>query len=190
MRSIFVALTVAAAMPAYAGSASLQHCVSIDDATVRLACYDDVAGRSNSSLQETARSDEKASAPVPQESADTVAEERREAQGLASPGTEQIAPVASAKPAREIGAEQLPESRRPPDDEVEIAATVSDVSRGTGGHLYFHLDNGHIWRQVEPRYLPHPKDGPFNIVISRGMMGEYRLRVEGKGRLVRIRRVQ
>lgn len=45
-------------------------------------------------------------------------------------------------------------------------------------------------RELETRFVPYPRNAPFSVSISRGTLGEYRLRVEGAGRLVRIRRVQ
>ena len=79
------------------------------------------------------------------------------------------------------------------DDSAEadiLNATVLEVSEGLRGNLYFHLQNGQVWRQIEAHHVPMPANGPFAVRISRGVFGEYRLRVGEKGRLVRIRRVQ
>ena len=80
----------------------------------------------------------------------------------------------------------LPEEQ---EDEI-FRATVTKVTRGHNKVLYFHLDNGHVWRQMEPRHFQYPKNGEFEINITRGMMGDYRLRIGDNGRMVRIRRVQ
>ena len=70
-----------------------------------------------------------------------------------------------------------------------IKAMVVDVTQGSSKLLYFHLANGHVWRQIEPRRLQYPKSGNFEVSISQGVMGAYRLRIGDNGRLVSIRRV-
>ena len=96
-----------------------------------------------------------------------------------------------AQAAADLGQEQLPPPRRDaPDESATLGARVIEVSQHGRSHLYFHLENGQVWRQIEPRYVPYPRNGAFEVEISRGMLGEYRLRVAGKGRLVRIRRVK
>lgn len=90
------------------------------------------------------------------------------------------------------GREHLPQAN--PEDSsrasAPLEATVLRVTEGSRKHLYFHLENDQLWRQLEADYLPYPKNRAFNIEISQGFLGDYRLRVEGSGRLVRIRRVK
>lgn len=98
---------------------------------------------------------------------------------------------AAAEPAPipdELGAEQLPKPIEEPTGPT--AATVIKVTRDYRNRLDFHLANGHVWRQIEPRRFRYPQDREFDVVISQGLMGEYRLRVDGKGPMVRIRRVK
>jgi hypothetical protein len=71
-----------------------------------------------------------------------------------------------------------------------IRATVVAVSQGYSRKLTFRLANGQVWRQIEARYLQYPKDGDFDINITQGMMGEYRLRIGDDGQMVRIKRVK
>ena len=102
------------------------------------------------------------------------------------------APPIELEPAvTEFGREHLPDAEeveeRPPDS---IVAAVREVTEGARGNLYFHLDNGQVWRQIEARFVPYPRNEPFEVEINRGMLGEFRLRVEGRGRMVRIRRVE
>lgn len=107
-----------------------------------------------------------------------------------SEGVPEIAPTVSVTPsAEDFGREQL----AAPDMEEEQAvlrATVIDVSQGSRKNLYFHLANGQVWRQIEARRFQYPKKGEFEVSISQGMMGDYRLRIGDNGRMVRIRRVQ
>lgn len=87
----------------------------------------------------------------------------------------------------EAGEEYLPQERQEPEVFIE---TVTEVEQGRNRVLYFHMQNGQVWRQMEPGRLLYPRDRPFRVEISQGGMGEYRLRVEGEGRMTRIVRVE
>jgi len=52
------------------------------------------------------------------------------------------------------------------------------------------MDNGQVWRQNEARHYSYPKNREFEVNITRGMMGEYRMRIGDNSRMVRIRRVK
>jgi hypothetical protein len=92
----------------------------------------------------------------------------------------------------QLGEEQLdrPEADKNADEDEAFHATVTEVTRGRNKILYFHFDSGQVWRQTEARHLEYPSSGEFDISITRGMMGDYRLRIGENGRLVRIRRIQ
>ena len=76
------------------------------------------------------------------------------------------------------------------EEEAVFQATVTEVTTAGYKTLYFHLANGQVWRQIEPRRFSYPKNGDFDVNITRGMMGDYRLRIGDKGRMVAIRRVE
>lgn len=101
---------------------------------------------------------------------------------------------ATADPAQHenaIGQEHLArQGRDQQKDDVLIRAKVVEVSKGRNDLLYFHLDNGQVWRQIEARHYSYPKNSEFEVNIGRGMMGDYRMRIGDNGRLVRIRRVK
>ncbi|MGI9203558.1 MAG: hypothetical protein ACR2Q3_06090 [Woeseiaceae bacterium] len=97
-------------------------------------------------------------------------------------------PVVSEPPAAEFGAEQLPDRDR--DTDQTITATVVEVRQGYNRTLSFHMADGQVWRQTEPRRLQYPKNEEFEVIISQGILGEYRLRIGENGRLVKIRRIQ
>ena len=92
----------------------------------------------------------------------------------------------------QLGEERLdrPEREKKANEDEVFHATVTEVTRGRNRILYFHFDNGQVWRQIEARHLEYPRSGEFEINITRGMMGDYRMRIGDNGRLVRIRRVQ
>ncbi|TDJ32634.1 MAG: hypothetical protein E2O53_11855 [Gammaproteobacteria bacterium] len=97
-------------------------------------------------------------------------------------------PLASSQ----LGEEHLdrPEADKKANEDEVFHAKVTEVTRGRNKILYFHFDNGQVWRQMEARHLEYPRSGEFEIYITRGMMGDYRLRIGDNGRMVRIRRVQ
>ncbi len=56
--------------------------------------------------------------------------------------------------------------------------------------LYFEFANGETWRQMKADRIAYPRSRAFEVEIRRGFMGDHQLRVEGKGRMTRIVRVQ
>jgi hypothetical protein len=105
---------------------------------------------------------------------------------------EVLAIAAASTPAEdELGQEHLERSEeQAQENDEEMRATVVDVSKGRHDLLYFHLGNGQVWRQNESRHYPYPKNGEFDVTISRGMMGDYRMRIGDNGRMVRVRRIK
>lgn len=93
---------------------------------------------------------------------------------------------ASPEPAAPLGGWGFDEQREP----ELVHASVVKVTKTRYGELVFHFDDGQVWRQQEKRYFPYPKNREFDVTISTGMMGEYRLQVEGAGRKATIRRLQ
>ena len=103
-----------------------------------------------------------------------------------------VAVTSEPPAASDFGQEYLDRTEKKdeePENEI-LRATVIEVTRDHNKVLYFHLDNGHVWRQMEVRHFQYPKNDEFDINITRGMMGEYRMRIGDDGRLVRIRRVK
>jgi ribosomal protein S18 acetylase RimI-like enzyme len=91
--------------------------------------------------------------------------------------------------ADELGREYLDEEKVEEDD-AEVRLTVREVVKGNYDVLYFHFANGQIWRQIESRRFSYPRNGEFEVVISRGMMNDYRLRVSGNSPMTPIKRLQ
>lgn len=179
MRTLVFLGAILAAANATGQTASqqeLEACAAIERAIERLDCFETLTARGA------------VPAPVdvePEREAEVEPEQAVEAPPERTSDTSQ-------NRLENVGAEQLrdngrEEQRRERDD---IGAMVTEVSEGPRGNLLFHLENGQVWRQNEARYVPLPANAPFAVQISRGLFGEYRLRVEGEGRLVRIRRVQ
>ena len=89
-------------------------------------------------------------------------------------------PVASTPRAQEKTAKKI---------NVELVRTEQFGS----GRTRFFLANDQVWEQSEGGsvHIPNERDGRVNsVAIRRGLMGTYLLRVNGKGRSVRVRRIQ
>ena len=140
----------------------------------------DVAKASAAGVPATSGSTPKAAPEI----AVTAAAEQAPRQTAAAPPPPEPARSSVAT----FGSEHLQEDE--PEEPRVLNATVVEVSKTGRGALVFYLDNGQVWRQIEPRYYPYPRDGEFDVTISTGMLGEYRLQVEGAGRRVTIRRVK
>jgi len=70
----------------------------------------------------------------------------------------------------------------------EINATVSEAKRGGDHLLLLTLDNGQVWKQAETvRFSAHTGD---TVQIEAGLAGAYYLRRNGKGRTIRVKRIQ
>ena len=116
--------------------------------------------------------------PVPTAPAEAVAE------AAAAP-----APAAAEDRADDFGREYLEDE----DDEEAsdtLTATVNEVTADRTKRLVFRFANGQVWRQLEPRRFQYPRREAFDVVISRGVLGDYQLRVGGKGRMTRIKRIK
>lgn len=174
--------------------AELAECASQPTAAEKLACYEALTAVP-------------APAPAPPvaESANVAAEGAIEAKALAPAMEPAVALPAEAPPAPTQPAPAAEDSRSSAPDELgeeqlgikeetvdpsPVTAVVNEVTQSGSGRLYFHFSNGQVWRQIEPRRFRYPKNQEFEVTVSQGMMGDYRLRVGGKGPMVRIRRVE
>jgi hypothetical protein len=140
-----------------------------------------------------------AAAPVV-EAAPPAETDSEAAASATAPAEPARAPVAESAPAA-IAAEPTAAPRdddfgrehiesAPEDEPYELQAIVTEAVRRRDKGVTFTLDNGQVWQQVDDRYFPYPRDEDFAIVISQGMMGDYRLRVGGTGRMIRVRRTK
>lgn len=152
-----------------ATQAELEQCLGITGSTERLACFEALAVRG----QPLSPSEP----PEPEPESEIATEESAQSQ----PASREQA---------DFGSEQLPREAVKDEEKETFHATVTKVTKGNYGALDFFMENGHIWRQIEPRFVAYPRGRPFPVTITRGLLGEYRLRVDGTGRLVPIRRIK
>jgi len=163
----------------------LEACAGLATAELKLACFEAIVNTGKGMLAAEADAPQRAP-PLTETQASPAVPVETEA--LAAKDT---AVTAAERPQRrtdDFGSEQLGRSKDA--GEAVLHATVTAITRGANRALIFHLSNGQIWRQIEPRHFPYPKQREFDVIISTGIMGEYRLQVGDAGRKVRIRRVQ
>jgi hypothetical protein len=164
---------------------ALEVCAGLETPDLRLACFEAIAAGPAPAAHTSEPSLAAAEAPVSEQGVapvDTIPE-------VMPAVTAAVTPEQTA--ASDFGQEYLAEPEKKEEQKNEILrATVTDVTKGQYNVLYFHLDNGQVWRQMEARHYQYPKNREFDINITRGMMGEYRMRIGDNGRMVRIRRVE
>ena len=54
----------------------------------------------------------------------------------------------------------------------------------------FKFDNGEVWQQIEPRYLPKLENFPVQVDISEGVFESHNLRAEDFGKVVKVKRLK
>ncbi len=180
-----IVLLALAAVPTSAQTverSDLELCFGLESSALKLACFEAIIAASEASDGLTVE-DAGLLKPV---SGETEIEVRPveviSMEPAAATLTEDV-PLRS-----DFGQEDLNQSES--EEKEIIKAVVSEVTEGRNKVLYFHMTNGHTWRQIEGRYYPYPKSREFDVEITRGGMGEYRMRVDGVGRMVKIRRVK
>jgi hypothetical protein len=186
--SVAIVMGLAAAQtPAQASSsnslaAQLKRCASLVDAGPRLACYDALAGAAAPSAS-TAQA-----APSPSTSGSSGA---IPASGAAAAPV--AAPAAPATPAApnftDFGVRNGPlQAERDPVREKTMLAVVSAVSFRGRGELVVRLDNGQVWRQIQPSDYPlKPGD---HVEIDVAALGSYRLWTPSTRRATKVTRIQ
>ena len=179
---LFIPLVIVAsgftAAPLHAQSVDqddLRRCADMSTAERRLACFESLLD----SPQPPAAVEAPEPAAVPAAPVAATAE--------AAPAAE---PAATAQPGSDFGSEYVKEDDDEDDDRRDVTATVNEVTLDRYKRLHFQFANGQVWRQLEARRFQYPKNEPFDVVISRGVLGDYQLRVGGEGRMTRIKRVK
>jgi hypothetical protein len=153
-------LTLPVAADDDALTTAVKACAAIRKSSERLACYDN-------RVYPVATGATAAAPPTP--SAEEVF------------GAESSAVAA---PAKEEEAAEAP----PPREELsKITAHVTAMSTLPRGELQIELDNGQVWRQVDPHaLLLHTGD---SVTIARGALGTFRL-TTSTGRVSKVQRVR
>lgn len=185
---------------------TLEQCIALETEALKLRCFEAIIASSETDVVAestaptsvaTATSPPDEVIAAPHSTTDNMVVSEPVANASATPvaeGAAAIAPAATEAPQASddlVGQEHLerPEPEQALDDTL-LHATVVEVSKGRYDILYFTLDNGQVWRQIEARRFYYPKNTEFEVNINRGMMGEYRMRIGDNSPMVRIRRVK
>ena len=183
-----IAVIVAAPAAALAGPqeeliAGMAKCAVVADNAARLACYDALAPQLKAARAAPPETDNRAwydpgrifgTSP----SAQTTPEQF---------GAENLAPPAPPPPRP-----GEPPPPVPPQALDSIGAKVKDYAYNPLGRIVVFLENGQVWQQLEgDTDRVHFRKGEVNtVVISRGMLGSYNLRVNDTGLSVKVRRLK
>lgn len=75
-------------------------------------------------------------------------------------------------------------------DRRPIRSRIVGEFTGWEGNTEFELENGMVWRQAEPaRLIISPIENP-SVTIEPGLLGSWRLGVDGRNQTVRVRRIR
>lgn len=149
-----------------------QVCSDIEDDTKRLACYD--------------AKDKPSSTVVSPGPLTTPAEQP------VVPAPAEAPPPASHSRAETKVAAGAPEDfgkKEPLDAPKEyIEARIAKITTA-GGFDYLRLDNGQLWRESDWDSRVRFKEGR-KVTITEGVLGSYDLKMEGRNKIVKVKRVQ
>ena len=71
-------------------------------------------------------------------------------------------------------------------DSQELVSIISAVKKAPRGELILTLDNGQVWRQLGTDSF-RVQSGQ-TVIISRGMLNSFLLKIEGKNKSIRVKR--
>lgn len=183
MRPLLLLLLLAAS-PALAqgsgvpgGAEAFLACARIADDAERLQCYDRaVAGLSAEGRRLAA---ERAAA------AEAAARARAEAEARAAAEAAERAKAAQIEGFGARGGAPAEREARLDRIEAAVAETFTDSQR----KRVFLLDNGQMWRQTDGIFLPTVKPGTA-VVVRRGTMGGFMMRIDSLNRTVPVMRIR
>jgi hypothetical protein len=73
----------------------------------------------------------------------------------------------------------------------ELSLAIKRTSKTARGYIRFYLENGQVWEQTQAGYVGRlGKKDPDMLLIKNAAFGSFRARVNEKGPLVRVRRIE
>ncbi len=79
---------------------------------------------------------------------------------------------------------------KPGDDLRKITAKAVRFGFNNAGKAFVELESGAIWRATRAQKVYFDKDGPNTVEIRRAALGSYLMRVNGRGKAIRVRRIK
>jgi hypothetical protein len=161
-------------------------CSAITDGTARLSCYDGIAPQLRQVLH----------VPPPAMSTPPTKEEEKSWFGFNFDNLFGEGPAQQTTP-QQFGAESTPKIQEKVDSATEeldsISAGVTEYSFTYDKKFIVFLDNGQIWRQLQgDSDLAHFQRIPTDnkVVIDRGLIGSYNLRINGSEKTFKVMRIK
>jgi len=151
----------------------IKNCVEIQNDTDRLACYDESVGRFSQELE---------SGDIMIVDKVSVDEAKKEGFGLNLPSLSGLGKIFKSD-----GTPDLPDNT----DRIQI--DIKSVEKFGYKKNRFFLENGQIWDQVESSNFRAPKrkdKEPYFAIISKASLGSFYLRINDKGKKIKVRRVK
>lgn len=171
--SIGLALSLAGTAAADSLSEELQRCAQLQNAEVRLACFDALAEISAAQPQQAL------------EGSASAATEPRAPSGNTQAASEPVTQPESDRSLAQRVFGMLPGGGEVRKIESRVVGEVDGLNAGTR----FELENGQVWRQVDRTDRNYRATNP-KVEIREGFMNSYRMRLEGLNARIRVRRVQ
>ena len=175
-KALFLGMTIALVGAAGADDLSeeLQRCAQLENAEVRLACYDALARMSAAHAPEADATSSTAGSPGDEASATAPASPKQESERESD---ESLAlRIFGLLPGTSEGENKI---------ESRVVGEVNKLQRGTR----FELENGQVWQQTEQTKRNYRATNP-KVEIKEGFMNSYRMRLEGLNARIRVRRVK
>lgn len=188
--AVLMAAGPAAAESDSAASAFMK-CARIASDGQRLLCYDRLATElielGLSARGGLPQSPAPAAAPPASGSAETPAAGVQDAPAATPAATPEAAETASGSSSDYFGAERMEDG---PGSELDrIQSRYVGEFTGWDGKTIFELENGQVWQQIGSGRLTYRATSPM-ITIKRAFMGSYLLKVEGRNKSVRVKRIK
>ena len=176
VKALFLAMAIALAGAAGADNLSeeLQRCAQLENAEVRLACYDALARMSAARASEKDAATSTDGGPGDGASATPPGTPKRESEPESEKSLAQR--VFGLLPGTSDGENKI---------ESRVVGEVKNLRRGAR----FELDNGQVWQQTEQTNRNYRATNP-KVEIKEGFMNSYRMRLEGLNARIRVRRVK
>jgi hypothetical protein len=185
---ILAAATIGQAQASDSLAVQLKRCAAVADASARLACYDGLTGTETAAPPAHPGS-AAAVAPAAEGTPSTASGVRGPAVATAPPATAPAAPAAVPNlGGAEFGVRNGPlEAKSYPIREKRMLAVVSRVSTRGSGEIVVTLDNGQVWKQIQP--ADYPVEPGDHIEIDVGALGSYVLWSPSKRRATKVTRI-
>ena len=183
----FLVAAVPAAAESDSAASAFMKCARIASDGQRLLCYDRLA----TELIELGLSARgglpESPAPEAAPPASGAAEAPAAGAQDAPAATSEAADASSGSSSDYFGSERIEDG--PGNDVDRIQSRYVGEFTGWDGKTIFELENGQVWQQIGSGRMTYRATNPM-ITIKRAFMGSYLLKVEGRNKSVRVKRIK